>query len=90
MLIRNSPQIFLFTYAYVPRCHLGKVLRYDTVSKLKWSVDIRSHPISVIIEKLLADDWPGDDATGKGVPELIDEEECVVCPSIHASVFLGG
>src|SRR5271154_3901893 len=35
------------------RCHLGKVAIYDTVTRLGWSVDIRTHGIKVMIEKLL-------------------------------------
>lgn len=66
------------------RCHLGKIIRYDTVSKLHWSVDIRTHGIAVIVEKLLGEDWeegeePGDDSKKKGgVPALIEEEDCTV------------
>ena len=71
-------------YAMETRCHLGKVLRYDTVSKWHWSVDIRTHPISVVVEKLLAKDWEdetgsADDEEGTGgVPALTQEEDCSV------------
>ena len=62
------------------RCHLGKVIRYDTVSKLGWSASIRTHPVKVVIEKLLSEDWePGEDgAEGHQVPEMVEEEDCVV------------
>ena len=66
------------------RCHLGKVLRYDTVSKLKWGVDIRTHPISVVVDKLLAEDWedetaaPEDGESTSGVPALQEEKDCSV------------
>lgn len=61
-------------------CHLGKVLRYDTVTKLGWSVSTRNHPISVIIESLLAEDWEADvDGEGRQVPPLEHEDDCVVC-----------
>ncbi|KAH7924667.1 alpha/beta-hydrolase [Leucogyrophana mollusca] len=73
-------------YAMESRCHLGKVARYDTVSKLQWSVDVRTHPIKVIIEKLLAEDWnwePANDTgingTGRAVPMLVEEEDCMDC-----------
>ncbi|KDQ50269.1 hypothetical protein JAAARDRAFT_42266 [Jaapia argillacea MUCL 33604] len=75
-------------YAMESRCHLGKVIKYDTVSKLNWGVDVRTHPIRVVIERLLAEDWepaPKDgkegDERGKGkqVPEPIEEEDCVDC-----------
>ncbi|KAF9036867.1 Alpha/Beta hydrolase protein, partial [Panaeolus papilionaceus] len=41
-------------FALETRCHLGQVIKYDTVSKLQWSVDIRNHGIILIIEKLLS------------------------------------
>ncbi|KAH9927261.1 alpha/beta-hydrolase [Fomitopsis serialis] len=72
-------------YAMETKCHLGKVVRYDTVSELGWAVDIRTHGIRVIVEKLLASDWggggDGDDKNGthKAVPDLIDEEDCIDC-----------
>jgi lipase ATG15 len=30
---------------------------YDTVGRLGWSVDIRTHPIHIIIDYLLKEDW---------------------------------
>ena len=65
---------------YLSRCHLGKVILYDTVSKLGWSASIRTHGIKVVIEKLLAEDWePGEDgAEGQQVPAMVDEDDCVV------------
>lgn len=54
----------------IHRCHLGKVALYDTVSKLKWGVDIRTHSIKEIVERLLSQEleWadeppPEDDKT---------------------------
>ncbi|EGN97866.1 hypothetical protein SERLA73DRAFT_182624 [Serpula lacrymans var. lacrymans S7.3] len=74
-------------YAMESRCHLGKVARYDTVTKLGWSVDIRTHGIKVVIERLLSEDWEptGDDkSNGKSgqnrtVPLLEEEKDCVDC-----------
>ena len=71
---------------------MGQVIRYDTVSKKRWSVDIRTHGIAVIIEKLLAEDWEDDDAgdnTQKGgVPPLVEEDDCVVSDiSLNAMIF---
>jgi hypothetical protein len=43
-------------FALESRCHLGQVILYDTVQKLKWSVNARNHGIKVIVDKLLADD----------------------------------
>ena len=55
---------------------MGQVIRYDTVSQLGWSVDIRTHGIAVIIEKLLAEDWEG--SGDGGVPEYYEEADCMV------------
>ncbi|OBZ75755.1 putative lipase ATG15 [Grifola frondosa] len=70
-------------YAMETRCHLGKVLRYDTVSKLGWAVDIRKHGIKVVIDDLLSKDWnadeDGSEPQNKSVPDLVDEEDCMDC-----------
>lgn len=50
-------------------CHQGRVIQFDTVQKLSWSVDVRTHPIRVVLERLLGDkaEWryketePADD-----------------------------
>ena len=65
------------------RCHLGKVIRYDTVTQQGWSVDVRTHGIKVIIDRLLASDWDSGDnddknSTHKAVPDFYDEEDCIV------------
>lgn len=66
------------------RCHLGRVLRYDTVSQHGWAVDIRTHGIRAIVERLLSQDWepPSENGPGREVPEWSEEEECVVCFSV--------
>jgi len=43
-------------FALETRCHLGQVILYDTVGQLGWSVDVRNHPIKVVIDKVLSDD----------------------------------
>jgi lipase ATG15 len=45
------------------RCHLGQVIRLDTVQKLGWSVDVRTHGIKAIIDRLLGPDseWPDEE-----------------------------
>ena len=60
------------------RCHLGKVIRYDTVTQLGWSVDVRTHSIVQIIERLLKDDWVEEGQEGRTVPEAKADEDCVV------------
>ncbi|KAF7791044.1 hypothetical protein EIP86_002004 [Pleurotus ostreatoroseus] len=73
------------------RCHLGKTIRYDTVSKKRWGVDIRTHGIAVIIERLLAEDWDDDDAGDntrkEGVPPFVEEDDCVAIPVTRTPVF---
>jgi putative lipase involved disintegration of autophagic bodies len=60
------------------KCHLGKVIRYDTVSQLGWSVDVRTHSILQIIERLLADDWVEEGQEGRTVPEAKADVDCIV------------
>lgn len=45
------------------RCHLGQVIRLDTVQKLGWSVDVRTHGIKAVIDRLLGPDseWPDEE-----------------------------
>lgn len=62
---------------------MGKVIRYDTVSKLQWSVNVRTHSIAVIVEKLLAGDWEG--AGEGGVPGYYEEKDCAVRPAPSVS-----
>jgi len=66
-------------YALESRCHLGKTIVYDTVSNLSWGVDLRSHPIINMIEKVLADPWPPAEELGREVPEAVSQgDDCVV------------
>ncbi|KAF7981075.1 hypothetical protein HWV62_35560 [Athelia sp. TMB] len=62
-------------YAMESRCHNGNVLRYDTVSEKGWSVRIGTHAITLVVEKLLSEDW----AEGKEVPDVSTEDDCVDC-----------
>ncbi|KAF5339269.1 hypothetical protein D9758_013327 [Tetrapyrgos nigripes] len=68
-------------YAMESRCHQGKSIIYDTVSNYSWAVDIRTHGIVSVIEKLLSDPWPPSEEIGRQVPEPIREEDCVECYS---------
>lgn len=60
------------------KCHLGRSIVYDTVSEYSWSVDVRTHTIVNVIEKLLAKPWPPSMEGGREVPEAVAEEDCVV------------
>ncbi|KAG5647362.1 hypothetical protein DXG03_000430 [Asterophora parasitica] len=65
-------------YAMEARCHLGKMIFYDTVSNLSWAVDIRTHGIVNVIEKLLSEPWRPSVEIGREVPEPKAEDDCVV------------
>jgi len=58
-------------FALETHCHLGRSIVYDTVTKLKWAVDVRTHPIKVVIDQVLSLDWE--------VPPADIEEDCVEC-----------
>ncbi|KAF8328844.1 alpha/beta-hydrolase [Cantharellus anzutake] len=67
-------------YALESRCHLGKTVLYDTVGQLEWSVDIRTHGILVIIEKVLTLPWK--------VPVPAPEDDCIDCFAWEFGDFL--
>lgn len=66
-------------YAMESRCHLGRKIVYDTVGELGWAVDIRTHGIVTVIEKILAKSWTEmggkTDLGADGAPALVDEDE---------------
>ncbi|KAF8900342.1 Alpha/Beta hydrolase protein [Mucidula mucida] len=64
-------------YALESRCHVGKIIKYDTVKKLGWRVNVQNHPINVVIDLLSREeDWEG----ARQVPQAVDEDEdCVDC-----------
>ncbi|KIK55156.1 hypothetical protein GYMLUDRAFT_48119 [Collybiopsis luxurians FD-317 M1] len=74
-------------YAMESRCHLGKSIIFDTVSNSSWAVDIRTHTIVTVIEKILSDPWPPSVEIGREVPETIVEDDCVECYSWEFGSF---
>lgn len=62
------------------RCHLGQVVKYDTVSKLGWSVTVRSHSIEVVINDILNKPWETtpEGAVIREVPPAQEEVDCIV------------
>ncbi|PPQ92249.1 hypothetical protein CVT25_008931 [Psilocybe cyanescens] len=68
-------------YALETGCHVGKSIVYDTVSNASWSVDIRTHGIVQVIDKILSDPWPPSVEIGREVPEAAVEVDCVECYS---------
>jgi lipase ATG15 len=76
-------------FALETGCHLGKSIVYDTMGKLGWLPDVRTHIIKAVIQRILEDDsvdWGeesggGDDGEGRQrreVPEPKREEDCEV------------
>ena len=62
-------------FALETRCHTGKVCSWDTVNEHGWNVDIRSHRIGDVIERILKkpDEFPS-------MPDCQPEaEECADC-----------
>ena len=76
-------------YALETRCHLGKSIVYDTVGKLGWRVDVRNHPIKLVIgdviERHMDDGWEEDhDGFLRAVPAARSEDDCVVSTDLRA------
>lgn len=74
-------------YALETRCHLGKTIVYDTVSRLGWHVDVRKHPIKELVLNVLDLEGPWPDGQGKDreVPMPREEADCVVGISLSLS-----
>lgn len=55
-------------FALESKCHTGQTILYDTVTVKGWSVDVRTHRIGEIINKVLVDPWPTEspDEPGDG------------------------
>ncbi|KAF8734284.1 hypothetical protein AX14_003453 [Amanita brunnescens Koide BX004] len=64
-------------YAMETRCHLGKSVVFDTIGKMGWSADVRTHPIKTVIERLLNQDW--DPKNNLAVPVAKQEDGCQDC-----------
>ncbi|KIY43846.1 alpha/beta-hydrolase [Fistulina hepatica ATCC 64428] len=63
-------------YAMESQCHTGQSVVYDTVGNLSWSVDIRTHTIVNVIEKLLSNPWIPSVELGREVPEPHPQTDC--------------
>ncbi|BEI89873.1 uncharacterized protein CcaverHIS019_0212350 [Cutaneotrichosporon cavernicola] len=51
-------------FALESKCHTGQTILYDTVTVKGWSVDVRTHRIGEVINRVLADPWPVGDEGG--------------------------
>lgn len=73
-------------YALETRCHLGKTILFDTVRILGWKVDVRTHVIKTVINKVLEAkgvEWEEN----RSVPLAREEEDCLVSPSKYFKVL---
>ncbi|KAI0269485.1 alpha beta-hydrolase [Russula aff. rugulosa BPL654] len=66
-------------YAMESRCHFGNIIEYDTVTNLSWSVDVRTHAIAQIVDKVLSEPWPAANELGLEVPPSKRQDDCVDC-----------
>ncbi|KAG8890001.1 putative lipase atg15 [Tulasnella sp. 332] len=69
-------------FAFETKCHTGRTILYDTVTKLRWGASIRTHPIGIVID-LLGQDWEED----QPVPKAEPEEDCTECYSWEFGEF---
>ncbi|UOH80393.1 hypothetical protein LQV05_003045 [Cryptococcus neoformans] len=53
-------------FAMESKCHTGETILYDTVRVKGWNVDVRTHRIEEVIDKVLRDPWPEDDGVEGG------------------------
>ncbi|CAO3666491.1 unnamed protein product [Rhizopus stolonifer] len=60
-------------YAMESKCHTGKTCVWDTVKNNGWGVDIKSHRIKELIEKILMN------PQGFPLPDCIEETGCQDC-----------
>ena len=71
-------------------CHFGNIIEYDTVTNLSWSVDVRTHAIAQIVDKVLSEPWPAANELGLEVPPSKRQDDCVVSyrvPSRKVELF---
>jgi hypothetical protein len=48
------------------------------VTNLSWSVDVRTHAIAQIVDKVLSEPWAAADELGLEVPPLKRQDDCLV------------
>ncbi len=59
-------------------CHFGGIIEYDTVTNLSWSVDVRTHAIAQMVDKVLSEPWAAANELGLEVPPLKRQDDCLV------------
>lgn len=71
--------LFVNELVHAPRsCHLGNIIEYDTVTNLSWAVDVRTHAIAQIVDKILSQPWAAAEELGLEVPPIKRQDDCVV------------
>lgn len=80
----------LVGFALESKCHTGQTIVYDAVGKLGWSVDIRTHRIGVIIERLLVPDWDKDSVKQASVKERPVFTQPTIIKQDHSGWFSWG
>jgi hypothetical protein len=74
-------------------CHFGNIIEYDTVSNLSWSVDVRTHAIAQLVDRVLSEPWAAANKLGLEVPPSKRQDDCVVSfrvPSHKVELFSHG
>jgi hypothetical protein len=57
---------------------MGNIIEYDTVTNMSWAVDVRTHAIAQVIDKILAEPWTAAEEQGHEVPPFKRQDDCVV------------
>jgi len=71
-LYRTLPDVVLGS------CHFGNIIEYDTVTNLSWSVDVRTHAIAQMVDKVLSEPWAAANELGLEVPPSKRQDDCLV------------
>lgn len=67
----------LVGFALETKCHTGQSIIYDAVGKLGWGVDIRTHRVGVLIDRLLIEDWDKSEAAISDVALLTEKHTTI-------------
>jgi hypothetical protein len=78
IVIINFCSPLTHVFCMLGSCHLGNIIEYDTVSNLSWTVDVRTHAIAQVVDKILSEPWAAAEALGREVPPLKRQDDCVV------------
>jgi hypothetical protein len=74
-------------YFVLGSCHFGNIIEYDTVTNLSWSVDVRTHAIAQMVDRVLSEPWAAANELGLEVPPLKRQDDCVVSFGVPSHKF---